>query len=153
MQASVLTQPAETDRTERGEHVLAQQHRMRASAQFSQTTRSGVRSGRRNLVLYTAKLNEEPTLIGFIVSKAVGNAVTRNKTKRRLRELSAHFLTEHPEGYSIVLRALPAAASASYAELASDLESALLSNLKKLGGNPNNHGLAATPVAPHGEEL
>lgn len=153
MQASVLTQPAETDRTERGEHVLAQQHRMRASAQFSQTTRSGVRSGRRNLVLYTAKLNEEPTLIGFIVSKAVGNAVARNKTKRRLRDLIARFVAECPAGYSVVVRALPAAASASYAELASDLESALLSNFKKLGDNPNDCGLTATLIAPHGEEL
>ena len=55
--------------------MLAQQHRMRASAQFSATTRSGARSGRRNLVLYTHKNAQEPTIVGFIVSKALGNAV------------------------------------------------------------------------------
>lgn len=150
MQASVLTQPAETDRTERGEHVLAQQHRMRASAQFSQTTRSGVRSGRRNLVLYTAKINEEPTTVGFIVSKAVGNAVTRNVTKRRLRDYIARFVAENPTGYSIVVRALPAAASANYAELSSDLQSALQSNLKKLGDKP---GAIDQTALPRREEL
>lgn len=132
--------------------MLAQQHRMRASAQFSQTTRSGVRSGRRNLVLYTAKINEEPTLIGFIVSKAVGNAVTRNKTKRRLREQIARFVTENPTGYTIVIRALPAAASASYTEIASDLESALLSNLKKLGEALLGSDTSVVSSAPHREE-
>lgn len=133
--------------------MLAQQHRMRASAQFSQTTRSGVRSGRRNLVLYTAKTNEEPTLTGFIVSKAVGNAVTRNKTKRRLRDQIKGFVTANPTGYSIVVRALPAAATASYAELASDLHSALHSNLKKLGKTPTS-AEPPTPLAtPHREEL
>ncbi|WP_237208983.1 ribonuclease P protein component [Rothia nasimurium] len=112
--------------------MLAQQHRMRASAQFSATTRSGARSGRRNLVLYTAKTGEEPTLIGFIVSKAVGNAVTRNKTKRRLREAIAPFVAENPTGYSVVIRALPPAATASYRDLNADLTGALTTALKKL---------------------
>lgn len=112
--------------------MLAQQHRMRASAQFSATTRSGARSGRRNLVLYTVKTPGETTSIGFIVSKSVGNAVTRNKTKRRLRELITPFVSKHPNGYSLVIRALPAAAHADYLQLSNDLDSALASVLKKL---------------------
>lgn len=112
--------------------MLAQQHRMRAKAQFTATTRSGVRTGRRNLVLYTAKTGQEPTQIGFIVSKAVGNAVTRNKAKRRLREAISPFLAQAPQGYQLVIRALPASASASYQQLEEDLTSALASNLKKL---------------------
>lgn len=135
--------------------MLAQQHRMRVSAQFFQTTRSGVRTGRRNLVLYTAKLEEKPTLIGFIVSKRVGKAVVRNKTKRRLRNHIARFVANHPHGYSIVIRALPASASASYAELVSDLESALYSNLKKLNATSDSteRYLATVPIICHREEL
>lgn len=119
--------------------MLAQQHRMRAKAQFAKTTRSGARSGRRNLVLYTAKTPGETTQVGFIVSKAVGNAVTRNKTKRRLREAITPHLTQHPQGYTIVIRALPAAAHATYQDLTTDLTSALTSNHKKL--NPTREEL------------
>ncbi len=112
--------------------MLATQHRMRTKVQFSETTRSGVRSGRRNLVLYTVKKTQEPTLVGFIVSKAVGNAVVRNKTKRRLRELVARTVKEHPTGYFMVVRALPASAQASWEELQEDYLSAHRAVLAKI---------------------
>ncbi|WP_030016455.1 MULTISPECIES: ribonuclease P protein component [Micrococcales] len=115
--------------------MLAQQHRMRTSRQFSATTRSGVRSGRRNLVLYARLLSEEssPSVCGFVVSKAVGNAVTRNLVKRRLRELVAPVIAARPQGLSIVVRALPSAAHTSWADLARDYEAAWESVARKLG--------------------
>lgn len=112
--------------------MLAQQHRMRTKAQFAYTTRSGARSGRRNLVVYTAKKTSETTQIGFIVSKAVGNAVTRNTVKRCLREIITPFVTKNPQGYLLVIRALPAAAQANYAQLTRDIEIALTATLAKL---------------------
>lgn len=72
-------------------------------------------------MLYAAPAPEQrPTAFGFIVSKAVGNAVTRNLVKRRLREIAALSLKDHPEGLAVVVRALPAAATAEFAELRSD---------------------------------
>lgn len=133
--------------------MLAQQHRMRASAQFSATTRSGARSGRRNLVLYAVKIGEEPTIVGFIVSKAVGNAVTRNKTKRRLRELIAPFVATHPTGYSVVVRALPSAATAPYIELAADLTNALATVIKKSGTTVPSAAVSRSHNAAQREEL
>lgn len=133
--------------------MLAQQHRMRASAQFSATTRSGARSGRRNLVLYAVKIGEEPTIVGFIVSKAVGNAVTRNKTKRRLRELIAPFVATHPTGYSVVVRALPPAAAAPYIELAVDLTNALAAIVKKIGPTAPPAAAPRSHIAAQREEL
>jgi len=62
---------------------------------------------------------------GFVVSKAVGNAVVRNKVRRRLRHLVRPLLADLPVSASVVVRALPSAASASFDELAADLESAL----------------------------
>ncbi len=63
------------------------------------------------------------TLVGFVVSKRVGNAVTRNRVKRQLRHLVRANLDALGSRW-IVVRALPKAALSS-AELADDLNSAL----------------------------
>lgn len=48
------------------------------------------------------------TRVGFVVSKKVGNAVRRNRVKRRLR----HLVLDQPTPFAadVVVRALPAAA-------------------------------------------
>jgi ribonuclease P protein component len=58
-----------------------------------------------------------PPRVGFVVSKAVGNAVVRNRTKRRLRASVATRLTGIPAGLDVVVRANPAAAAATWDEL------------------------------------
>jgi ribonuclease P protein component len=62
---------------------------------------------------------------GFVVSKAVGGAVVRNKVRRRLRHLVRERLAELPPGASLVVRALPAAATTPYDQLGADLDAAL----------------------------
>jgi ribonuclease P protein component len=108
--------------------VLAAAQRLRRSTDFAAAIRGGRRAGRRTLVIHL--LLEEPASAvtaraGFVVSKAVGNAVTRNKVKRRLRHLVRPRLTDLPGGTTLVVRALPAAAEASFAELGADLDAAL----------------------------
>lgn len=123
--------------------MLPQRHRMRTSTEFSHAFRSGIRTGRRNIVVSTAKNPGKTTQVGFIVSKAVGNAVTRNLVKRRLRELAALTCAAHPEGYAIAVRALPASASASWDQLRRDYESALETAFAKLDrpqNRPNDEG-------------
>ncbi|MCZ9884769.1 ribonuclease P protein component [Arthrobacter sp. B2a2-09] len=116
--------------------MLATRNRLRTSTDFSTTVRSGVRNGRRNLVLYTAPIGAgDPSRIGFIVSKAVGNAVTRNLVKRRLREAGALSLNRHGTGLAVVVRALPAAATASWDQLLTDYNAALAATTKRLGGS------------------
>lgn len=65
---------------------------------------------------------EEPPRIGFVVSRAVGGAVTRNKVRRRLRHLAREWVPRLAPGSLLVVRALPAAATASSATLRADLE-------------------------------
>ena len=65
-----------------------------------------------------------PVQVGFTVSKAVGNAATRNRVKRRLRHLTREHLQALdglPGRAALLVRALPAAADASYVALGADL--------------------------------
>jgi ribonuclease P protein component len=62
---------------------------------------------------------------GFIISKQVGNAVVRNSVRRRLKAVCAEALPRVPEGTDVVIRALPASATATYAELSADVNRCL----------------------------
>ena len=84
--------------------------------------RSGVRISRPTLVLHAAPAQREVS-VGFVVGKAVGSAVTRNRVRRRLRHLAAGQLPGTPVALDIVVRALPRAAAAP-TELSADLASA-----------------------------
>lgn len=64
-----------------------------------------------------ATLADMPTRVGFSVSKRVGNAVTRNRVRRRLREAVRHVLTDLPPGWDMILVARSAAAATDYATL------------------------------------
>jgi ribonuclease P protein component len=113
--------------------VLAAAQRMRRSADFAATIRGGRRVGRGTVVVHL--LLEEPVRAstaraGFVVSKAVGNAVVRNQVRRRLRHLVRPLLGDLPDGTSLVVRALPPSASATFATLGADLSSALASAQK-----------------------
>ena len=63
----------------------------------------------------------EAVRVGFVVSKAVGNAVIRNRVKRRLRHVVQQQVPLLQGVTALVVRALPPAAAASSAELRADL--------------------------------
>lgn len=106
--------------------MLTRANRLTSSRVFSRTVRHGRRAGTRTLVLHLdMEAGVERPLIGFVVSKAVGPAVTRNLVKRRLRHLSRERVHSLPGSVVLVVRALPASAHASYADLAGDFDYAL----------------------------
>ena len=107
--------------------MLGKAHRLTSGELFRVAIRSGRRAGSRTLVVHVYDADEPtiPARIGFVVSKAVGKAVTRNRVKRRLRHLARERLSALPGSCVLVVRALPAAAAASYEELGSDLDRCL----------------------------
>jgi ribonuclease P protein component len=120
--------------------VLAAANRLRRSSDFAAAIRGGRRAARGGLVVHLslprtgsvpliepARPAEHllPPRAGFVVSRAVGDAVLRNRLKRRLRHLVRERMAALPPGAMLVVRALPAAASLEYSELGADLDGAL----------------------------
>ena len=108
---------------------------MRRSSDFDAAVRKGRRAGRQSLVVHLSLVDvdvaDAPARVGFVVSRAVGSAVVRNRVKRRLRHLTRERLGLLPPGSLTVVRANRAAAGASAAELAHDLDAALSTVLRK----------------------
>ena len=104
---------------------------MRRSAEFATTVRRGRRGTARALTVHVepalvpAETQSAP-LVGFVVSRAVGGAVVRNRVRRRLRHLLRERLGTLPAGTRVVIRANPAAATRTSAQLAADLDRALV---------------------------
>lgn len=115
--------------------MLPAAHRLKDGATFREAIRSGRRAGRRTLVVHLlvggtvagtdVRTAPVPPRVGFVVSKAVGNAVIRNQVKRRLRHLAREHVSSLPGSAVLVVRALPPAASATSRELGADLERCL----------------------------
>jgi len=68
--------------------------------------------------------------LGLSVSKKVGNAVTRNTVRRRLKEIFRSSMADAPD-LDIVISARPSAADASFEELQAEFQR----SLQKLGGH------------------
>ena len=73
------------------------------------------------------------TRVGFVVSRAVGGAVVRNKVRRRLRGVLIEHRSALPAGTDVVVRALPAAGSAPYELLREEFASALGTAARRAG--------------------
>ena len=117
--------------------MLPAARRVRTADAFGRAVRGGDRAGRSMLVVHLAPAragtdgvpsttpSPRPAAAGFVVSRAVGGAVVRNRVRRRLQHLVAARLDALPPGTELVVRALPPAAEADGARLAEDLDGAL----------------------------
>jgi ribonuclease P protein component len=85
-----------------------------------------------------------PARAGFVVGRSVGGSVVRHRVTRQLRHLVAPLLDGLPDGLGVVVRALPPAAGADAASLATDLANGLDRAMRALGqraGSPRTVSL------------
>lgn len=106
---------------------------MRRGTEFSQAVRGGSRAGKPLLSghLLIRAGHDEPARVGFVVSRAVGPAVVRNRVRRQLRHLARGYLASLPGGSLLVLRANPRAATARQEDLAAELDLVIAALLRR----------------------
>lgn len=118
--------------------MLPAQHRLTERGELTAAIRGpgARRQGSRLLVVHARRTDArqaQPPRVGVVVSRAVGNAVVRNRVKRRLRAQVAPLLATVPPGTDLVLRANPAAAGAASREIGEALARALETLIAQLG--------------------
>jgi ribonuclease P protein component len=110
--------------------VLPAAARVRRSEDFTAVLGSGRRAGAGALVVHLLeptppRASTVATRAGFVVGRGVGNAVLRNRTRRRLRHLVRGRLASLPAGSTLVVRALPGSAGLRSDELSRQLDAGL----------------------------
>jgi len=98
---------------------MRREQRLRQRREFSSVYRRGQQYRGRLLVLRVLKTDQPLSRFGFSVGRAVGNAVTRNRIKRRLREAVRSLPVA--ASWDVVLNVRRGAAEASYAQLRTEV--------------------------------
>ena len=124
--------------------------RLKQRADFLRIARDGRKSAAPGLIVQmapaivgddTTSKGKAELRVGFTASRKVGNAVARNRARRRLRALAAEILpTQARPGFDYVLIARAATVGRPFARLREDLLRAL-AKLDALGGKRSIPGL------------
>lgn len=84
---------------------MKKNNRVRRNEDFSHIISKKQSVANRSFIMYYMKNNEKNARIGISVSKKLGNAVVRNKTKRQVRMLAQEiFDFQQPVDYVIIIR-------------------------------------------------
>ena len=94
---------------------------LKKNHEFRRLYSKGKSAAAPSMVCYCRKNGRADNRIGFTVSNKIGNAVTRNRIRRRLREIYRLHERELKRGYDIVVVARHRAPEADYHRLEREL--------------------------------
>ena len=117
--------------------MLGTPTRLRQRREFLDVARDGRKHAAPGLVLQAMKrpgdevsAGTDAIRVGFTVTKKIGNAVKRNRVRRRLRAAADRVVPVHGrDGYDLVLIGRAGTANREFPDLVRDLETAM----RKLG--------------------
>jgi ribonuclease P protein component len=98
--------------------MLAREHRLRSSDEIREVVKSGKRISNQIATLHF--LPSDFNQFSVVTSKALGNAVVRNKARRRAKAALFGFQNKTP-AIKAVLRLRPEAATASWEKISSSI--------------------------------
>jgi len=106
---------------------LASPGRLTRRAEFLRAAAKGRKAPMRGVVLQALPRDDQgPARLGFTVTRKIGNAVIRNRTRRRLKEAARLVLAERTvSGVDLVLVGRAATRGRDFADLKDDLRRAL----------------------------
>lgn len=97
--------------------MLARANRIVTAVDYRRLVRSGRRARGPVALAYARRTRPgEPLRMGVIVARNVGKAVVRNRVRRRIKAVG-WSLARDLSGLDVVIRALPPAAGAPFAEI------------------------------------
>jgi ribonuclease P protein component len=98
---------------------MRKHERLTSAKDFAAVRRSGRRWSDNRLVLWARPNRLGPSRYGFAVGRRIGNAVVRNRIKRRLREAAAR--SGAAGGWDLLVVARREAPSASFDQLSNSM--------------------------------
>ncbi len=112
--------------------------RLKRRAEFLRVASKGRKAPTPGLVLQAMLRHDDaPVRLGFTVTKKVGNAVIRNRTRRRLREAARLLLAEQPAaGADLVLVGRDTTRQRPFTLLIDDLRRSLVKLSVPLAAKP-----------------
>jgi len=107
---------------------IGREHRLRTTREYARVKDGGTPYRGRHCVVVVAAAPGEPSRVGFVASRrGVGNAVQRNRARRRLREIVRRRWERVPQtGYLMMFVAYRSAVTAPHQDLATDVERVLV---------------------------
>ncbi|HEY9499493.1 MAG TPA: ribonuclease P protein component [Terrimesophilobacter sp.] len=106
--------------------MLARANRLVSADDYRTVLRRGSRRASLNTVVSVVRtVAGSPARFGFIVTRKVGNAVKRNRVRRRMKAIAWELINGGLTGTDVVVRALPASVEADWVTLHSEITEAL----------------------------
>ncbi len=106
-------------------YVVNKKYRLRKRRDFSYTYKKGKSLSNSCLVLVYRNNGLDVSRVGFSISKKYGNAVERNKIKRRLKEIYRKRICDIRPGYDLIFIVRISAKGASFARLGNQMNNLL----------------------------